>query len=73
MSVRHKMYTIANDPGHGTRTNKSFSLQEDLLILDEVILHEDVSKLYCVGMFIPSMAVKLADETGRARSTLRTR
>ena len=67
-SVRLKMYSIANDPGHGTRTNKSFSLQEDLLILDEVILHEDVTKLSCETTFSPSMAIR--EETGRNRSTL---
>ena len=67
-SDKCEMYSIANDPGHGTRTNKSFSLQEDLLILDEVILHEDVTKLSCETTFSPSMAIR--EETGRNRSTL---
>ena len=71
-SVKDKMYHIASDPDQGTRTNKRFSLREDLLIMDEVILHGDVRKLSCVGMFSPSMAIKLAEETGRNRSTLRT-
>merc|ERR1712013_114501 len=72
-SVKDKMYHIASDPDQGTRTNKRLSLREDLLIMDEVILHGDVRKLSCVGMFSPSMAIKLAEETGRNRSTLRTR
>ena len=38
------------------------------MILDEVILHKDVTKLSCVGIYSPSMTVK--EETGRSQSTL---
>ena len=42
--VQTQMYTIANDPNYGTaQANKRFSVQEDLLILDEVILGIDAN------------------------------
>ena len=72
--VQTQMYTIANDPNYGTaQANKRFSVQEDLLILDEVILGIDVTKLSCVGTIPLSIATKVAKETGRSRRTIKLR
>jgi len=72
--VLKQMYKIANDPNYGrSQTKKRFSVQEDLLILDEVILGMDVTKLSCVGTFPLSIAAKVAKETGRTHQTVRIR
>ena len=72
--VRQQMYNIANDPNYGKgQAKKSFSVQEDLMILDEVILGMDVTKLSCVGTIPLSIATKVAKETGRCQQTIRLR
>ena len=72
--VQNQMNIIANDPNYGTaQAKKSFSVQEDLLILDEVILGIDVTKLSCVGTIPTSIATKVAEETGRSHKTIKLR
>ena len=74
VSVSSKMYSLRSDPDHGMRAPRRFSLQEDLLILDKVILGMDVvTKLSCVGRLSSSIATKLAEETGRSREALKFR
>ena len=67
--VQVQMCHIANDPFYG-HAKKSFSVQEDLLILDEVISGMDVTKLSCMGTFPTSNAAKVAKETGRSHTTI---
>jgi len=72
--VKQQMYIIANDPNYGTgQAKKSFSVQEDLLILDEVILGMDVTKLSYVGTFPLSIATKVAKEIARPLKSIRYR
>ena len=64
--VRQHIYYIANDPNNGTgQARKSFSVEEDLMILDEVISGMDVTKLSCMGTFSTSIAAKVAKEIAR--------
>ena len=70
--VQVQMCNIANDPYYG-QAKKSFSVQEDLLILDEVILGMDVTKLSCVGTIPLSVATKVAKEIARPLKSIRTR
>ena len=72
--VQGQMYHIAKDPNYGTGQGmKRFSVQEDLLLLDEVILGMDVSKLSCIRTFPTSIATKVAKDTGRSHRTIRLR
>ena len=72
--VRQQIYFIANDPNYGTgQAKKGFSEQEDFLILDEVILGMDVTKLSCVGTFPTSIAAKVAKEIARPLKSIRNR
>ena len=71
--VRYKMYDIANDPDHRVRNKTRFSLQEDLLILDEMILCGDLTRLSRVGGLPSASVTKLVKETGRTENSLRIR
>ena len=71
--VQQRMYIIANDPNYGMGQGKTFSVEEDLLILDEVILGMDVTKLSCIGNILLSIATKVAQETGRSHRTIKMR
>jgi len=73
LDVKRNMNFIRNDPDRGNRAQRKFSLQEDLLILDEVILRLDVSKLSCVGDLPPTSSTKLAKDMGRTKDVLPTR
>ena len=67
--VQVQMCHIAEDPYYG-QAKKIFSVQEDILILDEVISGMNVTKLSCVGTFPTSIAIKVAKETGRSHRTI---
>jgi len=72
--VQMVMYHIANDPNYGTeQAKKSFSVEEDLLLLDKVIMGMDVTKLSCVGTIPSSISTKVAKETARPLVSIRIR
>merc|ERR1719495_1971306 len=67
------MYYITKDPTYrmgGAKGLKGFSVEEDLMILDEVISGMDVTKLSCVGSLPTLIATKVAKETGRTQKTI---
>ena len=70
-SVRSKMLSMDQD--QRKQQKKSFSLQEDLLILDKIVLCLRDHKLSSAGLLSPSVTKKLAKETGRNCSTVRYR
>ena len=74
--VQNTMYKIANDPNYKVgkaKRLKGFSLEEDLVLLDEVISGMDVTKLSCVGKLPTLIVTKVAKETERAQETIRHR
>ena len=74
LSVNTKMHCIANDPNYGLKqAKKSFSLEEDLLILDEVVLGLDVTKLSEVETLPSSIVTRVAKEIGRSQRSLKHR
>ena len=74
MSVNAKMQCIANDPYYGMkRAKKSFSVEEDLLILDEVVLGLDVTKLSQVETLPSFIVTRVAKEIGRSQKSLKHR
>ena len=71
--VQNTMYKIANDPNYKVgkaKRLKGFSLEEDLVLLDEVISGMDVTKLSCVGKLPTLIVTKVAKETERAQKTI---
>ena len=71
--VQSLMYKIANDPTYrmgGATRRTGFSVEEDLLILDEVISGMDVTKLSCVGRLPTLIVTKIAKETERTQTTI---
>ena len=72
-SVHFRMHKIKINPGAPIGRKKSFSLQEDLLILDKIILCLKFRKLCSAGLLSPPVLKDLAKETGRGGTAVRTR
>ena len=72
-SVHNKMTKLKQEHREHTGGRKNFSIQEDLLILDQIIPTLKSQKLSSAGLLTSTVMMELAKETKRGQNSVRER